>query len=72
MKSKILTILLVLSIIVTCTITVNKISAAGSYNIVVTASTANPTYGENVTVEFELKDITVTPRNRSCSRKNRI
>lgn len=72
MKSKILTALLILSIIVTCTVTINRINAAGSYNIVVTATSSTAQYGENVTVEFNLKDITMTQRYRCSSRKNRV
>ena len=61
MKSRILTILLIISIVLTCTITINNIYAAGNYNIVITASNDVVNYGEEVTVSFNLKDITMDP-----------
>ena len=61
MKSRILTILLILSIILTCTITINNIYAAGSFNIAITASKDPVSYGEEVTVSLNLKDITMEP-----------
>ncbi len=72
MKSRILTALLVLSIIITCSITFNNINAAGSYKIEITASSQTVKYGDEVTVEFQLKDITLTPRSWCYTRKNPI